>query len=367
MKKNLQLKFIASCAIVIVLSCILGLQGKAQDPVFSQPYLAPVSLNPAATGAGEYDLRVSAIYRRHWWTIPSQMNYMAFSIDKFIPKISSGIGLLATRSNEGYLKKTGLYATYAYTVCAGTASAADNGGMPKWFWTGGLQFGLSQTRIDYNKLVFADELDIGGVIPGSYSAADPAINSGKLFPDFSAGTFFNYSLNENSRLLAGFSAHHINRPDESLTATGDTVRSQLPVRWGGNLMYTFTNPERVWSYSLAVLGYRQAQNNSYQAGIEVTQNEFDVSLGLWYRGSVNFRDMNTLAITLSFNLSGRDNAKDKLRVGIGHDSQIGNNNYSYTAGSSEIGVVWDHNTYDQSGDNPCKPRVNSQSACPIRL
>ena len=38
----------------------------AQDPVFSQAYLSPINLNPAATGAGEHDLRVSAIYRRHW-------------------------------------------------------------------------------------------------------------------------------------------------------------------------------------------------------------------------------------------------------------------------------------------------------------
>lgn len=339
----------------------------AQDPVYSQPYLSPINLNPAATGSGDYDLRVSAIYRRHWWTIPSQMNYMAFSIDKFLPGISSGVGLLGTRSNEGYLKKTGIYASYAYTVCAGTISPAANGGLPKWFWTGGLQFGVAQTRIDYTKLVFADELNIGGVIPGSVSAADPAIKSGKLFPDFAAGMFFNYNLTDNSRLLAGFSAHHINRPDESLTSTSDTIRSQLPVRWGGNLMYTYTNTEQTWSYSLAVLGYRQAQNNSYQAGLEVTQNQFDVSLGLWYRGSVNFRDMNTVALTLSFNLSGRDNNKDKLRVGLGHDAQVGNNNYSYTAGSSEMGFVWDHNTYDQSSDNPCKPRVNSKSACPIRF
>src|SRR5688572_14422135 len=77
----------------------------AQDPVFSQAYLSPINLNPAATGAGEHDFRISGIYRRHWWTIPSQMNYMAFSIDKFIPNISSGVGLLVTNSSEGYLKK----------------------------------------------------------------------------------------------------------------------------------------------------------------------------------------------------------------------------------------------------------------------
>ena len=132
-------------------------------------------------------------------------------------------------------------------------------------------------------------------------------------------------------------------------------------------MYSHTNPERIWSYSLAFLGYQQANNHSYQTGIEITQNQLDLSLGLWYRGSVNFRDMNTVAFTLSFNLSGKDNNKDKLRLGLAHDAQVGNNSYSYTAGSSEIGFVWDHSTYDQNLDNPCKPRVSSKSACPIRF
>ncbi len=338
----------------------------AQDPIFSQAYLSPINLNPAATGAGEKDLRISAMYRRHWWTIPSQMNSMAFSIDKFFPKISSGLGLLATNSSEGYLRKTGIYGSYAYTVCAGTESVASNGGQPKWFWTGGIQFGLAQRRIDYSKLVFSDELDINGIIPGSVSAADPAVNSGKLFPDFAAGMFFNYHFTENSRLLIGFSSHHINRPDESLTNSGDTTRSQLPVRWTGNLLYTYTNPEQTWSFSIGALGYRQARHSSYQLGMEVTQNQVDVSLGLWYRGSVNFRDMNTVSLTLSFNLTGRDNDRDRIRAGMGHDAQVGKNSYSYTAGSSEIGIVWDHSSYNQDADNPCKPKISSQSACPIR-
>ena len=132
-------------------------------------------------------------------------------------------------------------------------------------------------------------------------------------------------------------------------------------------MYSHTNPEQTWSYSLAFLGYQQANNSSYQTGIELTQNQLDISLGLWYRGSVNFRDMNTVAVTVSFNLSRKDDNKNKMRLGLGHDAQVGNNSYSYTAGSSEVGFVWDHNTYDQNPDNPCKPRVNSKSACPIRF
>jgi type IX secretion system PorP/SprF family membrane protein len=352
--------------IVVALITLAAMQqAAAQDPIFSQAYLSPIYLNPAATGAGEHDLRFSAIYRRQWWTIPSQFNYTALSVDKYIPSLKGGFGLLATHGSEGYLKKTGIYGSYSYTVCSGTLSAADNGGMPRWFLAMGLQFGVAQRRIDFSKLTFADQLDVDGVIPGSVTAADIAVNNGKWLPDFGAGSFFNYNLTDNSRLLLGLSAHHINRPDESLTSTADTAHSQLPVRWTGNMMYTYTNPERSWSYSLAGLLYRQAQNNSLQVGAEVTQNNYDISVGMWYRSSINFRDMDAFTVTLCINLSGRENTRQKIRAGIAHDAPMGRNRYSYTTGSSELGIVWDLDTYQQDSDNPCKPRITSKYACPI--
>ena len=136
MQNNSSVKKICRVSIAIIASCMVHQHLYAQDPVFSQAYLEPINLNPAATGSGEHDFRVSGIYRRQWWTIPSQMNYMAFSIDKFLPSISSGIGLLVTNSSEGYLKKSGIYASYAYTICSGTLSPADNGELPRWFWSG---------------------------------------------------------------------------------------------------------------------------------------------------------------------------------------------------------------------------------------
>jgi type IX secretion system PorP/SprF family membrane protein len=339
----------------------------AQDPFFSQAYLSPVYLNPAAAGSGEFDLRISAVHRRQWTNIPSHFNYSAVSVDKFFPSISSGFGLMATNSTEGYLTKNALYLSYAYTICAGTESVADNGDLPRWFWSGGLQFGMMQGRIDYSKLVFADELNVNGVIPGATSEADFVINNGRIFPDFAAGAYFNYNISGNSRLLAGFSAHHINRPDESLLSTGDTNRSQLPIRWSGNMMYTHTNPQQTWSYSVSFLGYKQAQHNNFQAGIEVTQNQYDISLGIWYRTNSKLTGMNTFGISLAFDLLGRSSTRDKIRAGIAHDAIIGNNGYSYTAGSTEAAIVWDHASYNSNADNPCKPLINTKSACPIKF
>jgi len=75
--------------------------------------------------------------------------------------------------------------------------------------------------------------------------------------------------------------------------------------------------------------------------------------------------MQTLGISLSFNITGRRNEQDKLRIGVGHDTMIGGNSYSYTAGSTEAAIVWDHSSYNADASNACKPRISSQSACPI--
>jgi type IX secretion system PorP/SprF family membrane protein len=349
--------------ITILIILQVSLTVKAQDPVFSQPYMAPVYLNPAATGSGDYDLRISGIMRRQWWSIPSRFTYTAFSIDKYLPSLQSGIGLMVTSSSEGYLKKNGIYASYAYTFCPGAPPVASNSEMPKWFLTGAMQAGWVQRRVDYSDLLFADQIDINGPIPGSQTQADLPVYSGRWYPDISTGMFFNYRFSDFSRILVGVSARHINRPDESLTATNDKARSILPVLWSGNFLYTNSKNEH-WTYSIAGNGSKQQNNQFLQLGVEVTQNDLDIGIGAWYRGSATLKEPDAFTLTLSFNLSGRNNASSKIRVGIAHDSPIGDKKYSNNGGSSEFGFVWDQSTYNADGDNPCKPAISPRMACP---
>ncbi len=352
--------------LLLVTVCAGTLGARAQDPLFSQAFLSPIYLNPAATGAGDFDLRFSAMYRRHWWTVPSSITYSAVSVDKYMPSLKGGIGLMATHSTEGYLNRTGVYGSYAYTIC----SAVDHGNNvdeSKWFISGALQGGIAQTRLDYSKLVFDDQINSGGIIPGSASAADKAVNSGRWYADIAAGFLFNYYLDDYNRVLLGTSAHHINRPDESLTSTSDTFRSQIPMRWSANILYTRIIPNSDWSYNLAGIFYKQDKHNAFQAGVEVMNNSYDLSLGIWYRGSVNFRNMDAVTVSCSIDLfGGRDSeARSKLKVGLAHDAPIGNNRYSYSTGSSELGFVWDVKTYDQQSGKVCKPKINCKCDCPV--
>ena len=350
--------------IILLLAGIAALPAvKAQDPVFSQPYLSPIYLNPAATGAGDYDLRISAMYRRQWWSIPSAITYTALSVDKYIPSKKTALGLLATHSSEGYLKRTGVYGSLAYTICS-KVDASENIDESTWFVSGGIQVGIAQTRVDYSKLVFDDQIDAGGVIPGSVTSADKVVNNDRWYGDIGAGFLYSQYLNDYNRVLIGVSAHHMNRPDESLIQTANSYRSEIPVRWTVNALFTRLIPKSDWSWSFGGIFYKQQAHNAVQIGAEVMQHKYDMGLGIWYRGSVNFKDTDAFTVTFSINLfGGKGDGNHKVKAGVAHDAPVGNNRYSYTTGSSELGLVWDIKTYEQAA-GLCKPKINCKCDCP---
>ncbi|MBN9381975.1 MAG: PorP/SprF family type IX secretion system membrane protein [Chitinophagaceae bacterium] len=352
--------------VLVSLLTAAGLHGAAQDPAFSQPYLSPIYLNPAATGAGENDLRVSLVHRRQWLTIPSQFNYTALSIDKFFPSIKGGLGLMATDFSEGYLRRTGIYGSYSYTICSGEPNIARNDDVQTWFVTGGIQFGMVQRRIDYSKLLFADQINENGIIPGSVSAADPPVFNKKWYPDFSGGVYFSHEVAGKGNLLIGASARHINRPDESLTSTSDTFRSPVPVLWGLNTAYQYDGDQWVWG--VAMLGYKQGGSQAYQFGVDVKPKEYDFSLGVWAHFGNTLSNFNAVCLNITYSFHSSSPHKQKFVIGLDQDFPVGGSGSSYTTGSTELGLTWDYNTHgenadSQETDNRCKPRINL-SACP---
>jgi len=351
--------------LLTVMLSLAGLQHLvAQDPLFSQPYLSPMYLNPAATGAGENDLRISVIHRRQWLTIPSQFNYTVLSADKFFPVIKGGLGLMATDFSEGYLKHTGVYGSYSYTICSGEPNIARNEQRQTWFVTGGIQFGMVQRRIDYSQLLFSDQINQNGVIPGSVSAADPPVFNRHWYPDFSGGLYFSHAIAGKGNLLVGASAHHINRPDESLVATTDTFRSPVPIRWDVNANYTHEGDQWVWGVSL--LAYQQSSSRTMQLGVEVRPADYDFSLGVWGHLGNTLNSFNAVGLSVTYTFHGAGAHKQKLLMGLNQDFPMGGNGLSYTTGSTELGVIWDYNTHESSAnetDDRCKPRVDPTS-CP---
>ncbi len=129
-----------------LLICILS---AAQDYQYTQFYAAPVNLNPAFTG-NTTQSRIVMNYRNQWTAIPGAFVTYNLSYEHFIPKIKSGVGILmnhdrAGSGNLGYTSIAGLY-SYEFQVNYNL------------FIRPGISFGKSFRTLDYDRLVFGDQL-----------------------------------------------------------------------------------------------------------------------------------------------------------------------------------------------------------------
>lgn len=323
------------CAITILWNASAVI---AQDHIYSQFFNAPVYLNPALTGQFEGDIRMNLIYRNQWSGLSGDLSYISASADLNIPKFGGGVGLLFTRSSEGqaYLNKNNMAATYSYSVGGDDIVASF-----------GIQAGLTNRRIDWNKLVFSDQIDMRlGYIPGSTSSAQIPDVSSKFY--FDAGGGINIVYRD---FMIGGALHHINRPDESFTGT----QAKLPMRLVANASYRlqisggYNYNQDDGAYIIpSVVYYKQASSSSISGGFQFKYR--GINTGLWYRTS-GAGSPDALVVSLIFDIfMNRDNG-EKLRLGISHDATTSKINYTNTNGTTEASIGYEKYFPNSSGYN----------------
>jgi type IX secretion system PorP/SprF family membrane protein len=337
--------------IFLIFFLVAGFNAIAQDPFFSQAFNAPLALNPASAGNAEMDLRFTATYKRHFLNVPSSMQYAAVGVDRYIKNLHGGVGLLLTGSKEGYLSKNSLHAIYSYALC-----------LPGSRLHLGLQAGVANRGVNYDKLYFSNQIDNTGIIPGSVSGVDRALNNNKYFADFAAGFIYYY----HDKWMFGGGAHHISEPDESLTSN---TYSKLPRMWFGYIRYKWDMDEEGDSYFLpSILFYKQAQNSSTGFGCEYKNAR--MAIGAWYRTNMNFTNSDAFVVTLSLDLFDRRyNETDRVRVGMSYDATTGKLGFSRSAGSGEAAFIWEKLTANGiKSDERCDTdyRMNG-TPCPQRF
>jgi type IX secretion system PorP/SprF family membrane protein len=295
----------------------------SQDLIYSQFFNAPNYLNPALNGQFEGDLRVNLIYRSQWSKIQGALNNYSVSADYKVPNFGGGFGLLMNKSTEGtaYLSKTSFAGIYSYSI-----EFDDN------TLSFGLQAGITNRKIDFDKLIFPDQINSGGIIEGSISSASSLVNNNKYFFDSSAGLNF-----VKGNFMIGISGQHLNQPDESLSGSV----SKLPIKYGGHLSYMIkTNPfddSDNTAFIPSIVLYKQARITSYSAGVQYKNK--GVNLGIWYRGTGKQRD--AIVLSLIFDLFKRSDSYHKIRFGISHDATTSKLNYTNTAGTTEGAFVYE--------------------------
>ncbi|MBN2681759.1 MAG: type IX secretion system membrane protein PorP/SprF [Bacteroidales bacterium] len=258
--------------ILVIILIRLGITvGFAQDPQLSQFYASPLYLAPSFAGSTDGS-RVVMNYRNQWPSINVAYQTFAVSYDHYFPSQSSGIGIFMIKdvAGSGNLSTTNLGLQYAFNFKVNH----------KWYIRPGLQMQVTQRKIDFEKLIFFEQLTFQGILP---------INS-------EAGTMENISyLDFSSSVMAfgmhewgGLVIHHMNRPNESLQGHISEVPTRVSIFGGKKFVFNSSANDLLGRSITASIMYR-AQKKFDQLDLGCYWTSRPLVLGFWYRGLPLFK------------------------------------------------------------------------------
>jgi type IX secretion system PorP/SprF family membrane protein len=312
--------------------CMSASSGFSQDMQFTQYYKAPLYLNPAFAGSTPHH-RFIINYRNQWPLIPKAFTFYSFSYDVNVDKYNSGFGAILTTDRAGTAGLRASSAAYVYSYKIN---------MGEWIVSPGMNFTYGIRDLDFNRLVFGDQLEFNG------PTVDDALHKYRSIHYFDFSTGF---LAYNHSVWFGYSVHHLNEPNFSLLDQESLLPKKHSVHAGMKIPLYNGPFKRARISSLAPSVIYKQQGTFYQLDMGSYLLYDPISIGLWYRG-VPFRrnefgNRNHDAVSAIFGLK-----IDGFEFGYSYDitvSRLG----AASGGSHELSISYLFKT--KSTNNP-KPR-----------
>jgi type IX secretion system PorP/SprF family membrane protein len=182
-----------------------------------------------------------------------------------------------------------------------------------------LNFGYGYRSLDWNKLIFGDQLQFGG--DNSVPSDDPVFRSAGTagYFDFNAGM-----LAYNKSFWFGFAASHLNQPNRSLVDEQSAVPVKATIHGGVRIpLYSGARKQRISVLSPSFVYKNQGRFNQLDVGAYFLYDP--VVIGLWYRG-----------IPITKNVTGNIN-QDAVVVILGFNFEKIDISYSYDFTVSQLG------------------------------
>ncbi|MDP4953339.1 MAG: type IX secretion system membrane protein PorP/SprF [Flavobacteriales bacterium] len=309
--------------IISSLLCLLWASSTiAQDSQFTQFYAAPTYLNPAFAGTSVQN-RLAINGRNQWPSIAGGWQTYNFAFDHYAPSINSGFGILAMheKAGSGALRSNTVALQYTYEVPI----------RRDVFFLPAIQFGYSNRNINFNDLVFSDQI--------IRDNAENSLETNGIQPhgffDMGAG-----ALLFSKKYWFGLAVHHLNEPNESLFPQTVSILARKYSAHGG---YRMKMPGKFYNrsknYIVAAFNYKQQGDfNQLDLGAYVETEPF--TFGLWYRGllakSNGYGYLNQDAVALLVGINTK-----RYKIGYSYDltiSQLGSPN---SGGAHEISIQYE--------------------------
>lgn len=291
----------------------------AQDASFSQYYGNPMYLNPALAGV-KICPRLTLNYRNQWPSIPASFVTYSVGYDQYIDAVSGGFGVIVMSENmaDGILTNTSASVLYSFRLNLSR----------KLTMNAGFQGTYLQNKLNWNKLIFEDQLNFGvdNNLPPTQESPPERLNIGLV--DFSSGLLFGY----NERLYGGVAVHHLTQPNNSFYSNGDSnLDMKITVHAGALVdMRDGLRSGDVEDLSLSPNIMYQQQGKFHQLNLGMYLNVYPFVLGAWFRH--NFENPDAVIALIGFQ-------QERFKVGYSYDYTVSRLTNA-TGGAHEISFAW---------------------------
>lgn len=323
----------------LLIACLMTLPLAAQDVHFSMFDMAPLTLNPAYSGAYNGTFRIGGIYRDQWRNVTSVKPYMT-------PNLYIDAPLFAFGKQKNSWLGAGLNILYdrrglaALTTMGGSLNVGVH--MPltkskKVYIHIGASGGITSDRINEDGNVFGQQYDpnnlgAGPVNPSGENLQDASVT----YPDFNAGVMVDAILNQKLGFSVGFSSQHLLEPDEAFLPGGANADPTRPRKYIGHAKFDIGIGSR---YALRPMAFYQLQRKASELntqalfGIHFSQ-EKDITL--WLGGGYRWGD--AAIARLGFDYKG-------FKIGAAYDINVGSLSNYTNAHAFEVAVAYTAKIY----------------------
>lgn len=324
--------------VLVLFSLSVSLSAGAQDLHFSQFFNSPLSTNPANTGfIPDADYRIGAHFRNQWASVlasPYKTLSLYGDAQLFRDRIQNGwlgIGglVLSDQAGTGGLRSTKIYGSIAYHQMLGLSSLV----------SAGFNVGWANKRIDQTKLTFPSQFN-GIFFDNTIDPGVVFINNNVSYFDMQVGMNYAYFPDDNTYINAGYSIHHVNRPQETFFSESSDS-SRIPMRHIAFVNALLKVNDRVIINPNAYFTM-QAKSTELMIGMNANYDlggggEKQLIAGLYYRSG------DAIVPMLGFEIS-------KIRFTFSYDvTTSGLKNFNNSQGAQEFNLM-KKGFYSNSGD-----------------
>lgn len=308
----------------------------AQDYLYKNQNMVIGSINPSFYGFGDYS-KTGLMYSTEGFDQSTRMENkfaflqhyfdknefsLAFDVNNF--QITN-LGYSSTVANLHYIYRTELN--------------------QDWIFNPSVSAGYGNSRLDYNQLVFEDQINIlTGSIVGISN--DPInINNYVNYFDVGAGVSFynaNDFLGDETKVFFGANAKHINRPETSFNTNSYNKKELLMSFQSGIQLDINKYNQGILPYYSYLYLYNSFTKQGSKTRFDLYQQFLLGNIGFGFNEHINnFDGFSISQFGTSLNVF-----IDEIEIGANYSFQFGGNKFAGTSYSTfELYIVFDFNPF----------------------